>query len=168
MNLFSRHLFYITTLFLVVCTHASLPLLPSLPSANLTAFNTSAVNTSSVGFELKCFDIQVFKRRRTRVIDCARSLTRLPYYHLPGVFHNDEPADIFTLPYIARYDRCQVTVSIDAYPGRSESSWLAIHAAASDIVFGCPYDYSPTSETGGELTVGTPGNIQIIVERVRT
>ncbi|KAL6712872.1 hypothetical protein ACLMJK_009584 [Lecanora helva] len=139
---------------------ASLP----LPS---TGSNTSSLNTPLLNGELTCWDVQVFNRRRTRLIDCARAVGKLPYYHLPGEFHNAGEPDVFSLPYTVRYDRCEITISLDPYPGRAASSWLAVHTAASDIVFGCPNVYAPTAETGGELTVGIPKNVRVTVERAR-
>ena len=162
MNPSSGLLLYIAISFLEY-SYASTLVLP-------TTSNESSIelNSSTVGLNLHCFDMQVFKRRRTKIVDCARALTKLPYYHLPGEFHNHGLADIFSLPYIVRYDRCQVSIKIDDYSGWASSSWLAIHAAAHDIIFGCPYDYSQTAETGGELLVGTPDRINITVERVRS
>lgn len=162
MKSFPHHVLLFATFTLVTHIKAS-----SILSALTLNGNSRPLNVSISGGQLRCFDWGIRHTRRTKIIDCARVIARLPYYHLPGEFHNDQPVDIFSLPHIQQFDRCQVSVTINAQHGRDASSWLAVHAAASDIVFGCVYDYSTLAETGGELTVGNENKIRVTVERIQ-
>lgn len=137
MEIFSQYLlFAITAIF--VPLRASPIGLQQLPNQTASDFNASSFG---IGIGLQCFEGRMFNSRRDAYTDCARAIARLPY-------------------------SCQVSISTRDYPSRDESSWIAIHVAASDILNGCAMGYGQHAMTGGETTVGTNDGIQVTMERM--
>jgi len=162
MEIFSQYLlFAITAIFAPM--RASPIGLQQLSNQTASDFNASSFG---IGIGLQCFEGRMFSSRRDAYTDCARAIARLPYYHAPGIFHIGEPYDTYSLPYAKRHGSCQVSINTRDYPSRDESSWIAIHIAASDILNGCAVGYGQHAMTGGETTVGTNDGIQVTMERM--
>ena len=68
--------------------------------------------------------------------DCAGALLSLPLNPAIGIFYNTGPGD-FQLPMFETYKSCQVVIELRSRYDKLRSSWLAIHAAATELSIGC-------------------------------
>lgn len=68
--------------------------------------------------------------------DCGAALLALPMNPAIGTFYNTGGGD-FQLPMFETYKSCQVLIELRSRYDKVRSSWLAIHAAATELSIAC-------------------------------
>ena len=73
--------------------------------------------------------------------DCAGALLSLPFNAAVGIFYNTGAGN-YQLPVFETYRSCQVLVEVRSRYARLQSSWLAVHAAATELNIRCLSDHA--------------------------
>ena len=119
---------------------------PINPSANdnaATAINPATNNTLNAN-SFATFVCGGNTRRefiRPDYKDCAGAILSLPLTAPVGIFYNTGAGD-YQLPVFETYRSCQVLVEVRSRYARLQSSWLAVHAAATELNIRCYSDHA--------------------------
>ena len=128
---------------------------------NITPEITTSAN-ASLNAEVVCYT-GIFDLWRADYSHCLRAIQLLPDGVMPGLFHMQGPIDTFRLPRSARYDSCVVAVGLDGAP--DQSTWRRIRNGASQVAAACRSPGVSGLTTGGHLSVGDRGAIEISMEK---
>lgn len=147
----------ITVTFLLACAFAA-----KISDNNNTSPDMTTSANASLSAEVVCYT-GAFDFWRTDFSHCLRATYQIPGGVVPGLFHMQGPSDNFRLPRSFRYRRCVVNVSLIGGP--DHSSWRRIKNGASEVVAACRSPGLFDSTTGGSLSVGDRGAIEISIEK---
>ena len=129
----------------------------SLPEMVRLTSNTTTVRATCTGFQI----LQL----RPLYRDCSRAVDFLPSNRLPGNFHTAGEMDEWQLPVTETVRTCEVSVRITPYGTVEASSWGDLKAAARRVTDECRVKAAFGDVTGGTVSVGRHGRIQIWVKR---
>ena len=163
MKILSDSILLLTLISSLTFTYAS----PTNSSLITLSQNIPILNISAFSSEPTCYRSYVpYSSRLARYTYCSHAVASLPHYHNPGQFHTGSPFDRFSLPHVQRYETCQVTVDINSYVPRDESSWTAVQVAAMGLINTCRTGFRSNAKTGGEIMLGTEGRIRVTVTKI--
>ena len=146
----------ITVTFFLACTFAAI----TSDNNNRSPDTTTSANVS-LSTEVVCYT-GAFDHWRADYSYCLRATQLLPDGVMPGLFHMQDPTDIFRLPRSVRYRSCVVSVGLDEETDLS--TWRTIRNGARQVAAACKSPGRSDLTTGGYLSVGDRGAISISME----
>ncbi|CAF9908207.1 MAG: hypothetical protein ALECFALPRED_004350 [Alectoria fallacina] len=132
----------------------------SLPETfNLTSNTTHLPTTQATCTAFKLFKLRPLYR------DCNSAVDILSSSRVPGYFHSGRPMDTWQLPVTETFGTCDVLLQLAPFSLPERSSWRQVKAAARDLNEYCRTKKALSDVTGGAVTVGDHGRIQISIVR---
>lgn len=160
--------FFGLALFSSLALAKTIPLGASLTTRQGTSLTTpptdSSFNaTSNSGFACTR---RTNQRVLPRFADCAGALRFLPTDPTIANFYNAEGQGDIQLPIFESYKTCTIIVTLSPALSRMQSSWVAIHAAATELNMACQ-DVRSTGLASGFTYVDIREGIKVTMQGSR-
>ena len=140
----------------------SLSIIPR-PSLSQSSLNSSLDVPTP---EMTCWDPVGFGKNLPDTEDCLAAALLLPRIGLQGVFHNDYPYNIFSLPMLETHKTCTVTVSISGSE-KDVSAWTKIVVAVNRLAKDCSVGRFPIGKSAGVKYIGNKNHIRVTIEKLK-